>query len=755
MTAARVCDYCGLPLAGGTDRGDAPSPLDARTADDAALSVAAPGVDVVYCCFGCRFAAGVTRERGEQGAVRWTLLRLGFAIFFTLNVIAFTMALWTTTVHDDTGPTPLAVTLAGLFRYLGLLFSLPVLLLLGQPLVENAWQSLRRGILSTDLLLALGVAASFAYSVVSVIRGEGEVYFEVGCVILVMVTLGRWLEATGRLQAGAALDELQKLLPDHVRLWRNGREESLPLEQLATGDRVRVLPGERFPADGKLQTNSISVDQQILTGESWPVTKSPGDDVFGGTLNLDGDVLIEVTHPPLQGALSRLIDAVRSARAMRGSYQRLADRVAAAFFPTIALVATGAFLYHFLNDSLSRGILASLSVVLISCPCALGVATPLAVWTALSHAARRQVLFRSGEALERLAEVRAICFDKTGTLTTGVARVTSFIAAEADREEAMIRSRALASGSLHPLSRAIADYAHETASFVFLPHARLQPGRGITAWLDGGATALGNQALMHECNFAVGGLIEECIHSATRAGQAFSLIGWNRRVRGVFVFEEELRPEVHRVIEWCRAHQLHTVVLTGDHRQRGARFSAELGIPVHAELLPDQKLAIIRNLEQTAGPVAMVGDGVNDAPSLAAAHVGVALGCGTDVSRDSAGVCLMSNDLERLCWAIEFSRRTVHTIRRDLIWAFAYNAAGVAAAAGGWLNPAAAALLMVISSFLVIRNSLRLQLPTEETSRRITVQRRRDVSATGNVVGRPEKTVVPNARQELVNGGAK
>lgn len=749
MTAVRVCDYCGLPLSGDTDRQDISSLLDARTADDAALSVAAPGVDAVYCCFGCRFAAGVTRERGEQGAVRWTLLRLGFAIFCTLNVLSFTMALWTTAVYDDTGPTPLAITLAGLFRYLGLLFSLPVLFLLGQPLVENAWQSLRRGSLSTDLLLALGVAASFAYSAVSVVRGEGEVYFEVGCVILVMVTLGRWLEATGRLQASAALDELQKLLPNRVRIWRNGKEDSLPLDQLAAGDCVRVLPGEHFPADGKLRTNSTSVDQQILTGESWPVVKTPGDEVLGGTLNLDGDVLIEVTQPPSCGTLARLIDVVRTARASRGSYQRLADRVAAGFFPTIALVASGAFLFHYSNGGLARGILAGLSVVLISCPCALGVATPLAVWSALGQAARRQVLFRSGEALERLAEVRAVCFDKTGTLTTGVARVVSFVATCTDREETLVRSHALAGGSMHPMATAVADFTRDASNFLFPPQTRLRAGRGIVASIDGSETALGNQALMEDCHFTTDGIIAECVACAARAGQALSLIGWDGRVRGVFVLEEELRPEAQQAIEWCRSHRLEVLVLTGDHRQRGARFSAELGVPVRSELLPEEKLAAIRELQQTIGPVAMVGDGINDAPALAAAHVGVALGCGTDVSRDSAGVCLMSNDLNRFCWAIEFSHRTVRTIRRDLIWAFVYNAVGVAAAACGWLNPAAAALLMVVSSFLVIRNSLRLSPPSLDEATHHTLNSRA-VAGSADVCTALDRAQLPTVKPELV-----
>lgn len=703
---AGSCDYCGLPIAGALVEPSLP---------------ATSPVEPQYCCFGCRFAAEVTRERGDEGAVRWTLMRLGLSIFFTMNVLAFTMALWTGAVYGETADTPLAQMLTALFRYLGLLFSLPVLFLLGQPLLENAWREARRGKLSTDLLLALGVGASFAYSAASVIRGTGDVYFEVACVILVLVTLGRWLEATGRLKASAALDELEKLLPEQVRVIRDGVEHLVPALDAVAGDRLRVLPGERFPADGCLVVSSATVDEQTLTGESWPVQKSPGDAILGGSLNLDGDVILEAACVPGQGTLARLIEVVRAARSTQGRHQRLADRVSAAFFPAIGLIATGTFLVHWLYADLPQAILTSLSVVLISCPCALGVATPLAMWTALGQAARRQVLFRSGEAVERLAEVKVVCFDKTGTLTTGVARVLSVSCDKAtDRTEVVRRACALTGSSQHPFSRAIvlnarAEFSKECANPAELANVRAQAGGLVGRQsLNSGETALGSLRLMCECGLKLEGLLEDRATKACDAGEAIALVGWDGRVRGLFVFEEELRPSAQPAIAWCRSRGYEVAVLTGDHQRRAERLAKDLGISIRAELLPEDKLQAVRDLEARYGPVAMVGDGVNDAPALSGSHVGVALGCGSDVTRDSGGVCLLGNDLMRLCWSLDFAIRTVRTIRRDLYWAFFYNAAGVALASAGLLSPAAAALLMAGSSVLVVRSALRLSQADNE-----------------------------------------
>ena len=745
------CSYCGLPV--GRSWRHEPK-------DDGPL----------FCCYGCRFAAEVTRERGETGAAVWTLTKLGLAIFFTLNVVCFTMALWSDTVYGETSDA-LSVSYFDLLRYLGLLFSLPVLFLLGGPLLANAIDDVRHGRLSTDLLLMTGVLAAFGYSAVSVVRERGDVYFEVGCVILVTVTLGRWLEATGKLKATQALDELERLLPDRVRLVTDdGRNCMIPLAEVLPPSTVRVLAGERFPADGLLLSSSVSVDEQVLTGESWSVSKQKGDRILGGTLNLDGDVLLELTTSPSQTAVARLVAAVREARKSQGPYQRLSDRVSGWFFPMITAVAFLTLLFHWWQTSLDRGVMSALAVVLIACPCGLGLATPLAVWTAIGVAAKRQILFRNGEALERLAEICELCLDKTGTLTTGEARVTQLLTDDTTlRNDVVAMAKMLASSSSHSFSQAICHWRddekrhHEAPAKAFanlavltpvtslihrigtaktIPKLKVRSGMGVVAELPDFMAALGNGRLMTQCDFEISPELQQQINAIATQGEPFTLLGWSGRVRAVFVFAESLRSTAQELIDWCHHEDMLVSVLTGDHFSRGERLSKELAVPVYSELLPDQKAEFIRRRQQLRGPaknigwhalshrrawlsrtpfaihqgvpptrIGMVGDGVNDAAALTVAHIGISLGAGTDVSRDAAAVCLLNNDLSQLSFAIPLARRTVSTIRRNLAWAFGYNTAGIVLAASGYLNPAIAAFLMVISSFVVVRSSMSLSEP--------------------------------------------
>jgi heavy metal translocating P-type ATPase len=641
-----------------------------------------------------------------------------------MNVMAFTMALWTADVYraDGLEVSALTGTLTGVFRSLVLLFALPVLFLLGLPFWENACAGLRRGQFSTDLLLAGGVAASFVYSAFSVARGYGQVYFEVGCVVLVMVTLGRWLEATGKLKANEALDQLARLMPDRARLVRAGVETEIDRAAITKGDVLRVLAGERIPADGDVHSGRALVDQQLLTGESIPLHREAGDAVLGGTLNLDGDLLIQVTSDGPEGTLNRLIELVRKARLAKGAYERLADRVAAWFVPVVTLIATITFFAHGWRSGWGEGMLRGLSVLLIACPCALGLATPLAVWTALARAARMQVLFQSGEALEQLAAVRAVRFDKTGTITTGEPALAGFVCeTPGESDHTLGYALALASGSSHILARALAT-AHKSVirdgRFSAID-SRLEPGRGVVATVADDAANrtvfLGSRRLMDEYGLAVGAALSTAAKSAEPAGQSLAWVGWGGAARGLFIFHEQLRESAQTAIAHCRQLGLDISVLTGDHTARGRTLARELGVPVEAGLLPEDKVAAVRQAHDQYGSVAMVGDGVNDAPALAASNVGVALGCGTDLSRESAAVCLLGNDLDRLPWAIEFSRRTLAVIRGNLFWAFGYNSAGVACAAVGWLTPSLAAILMVGSSAFVILNSLRLKDADTET----------------------------------------
>jgi heavy metal translocating P-type ATPase len=698
---ARVCGYCGLPLSDGWWTRESGR---AEQADEDA-----------YCCFGCRFAAAVAREGGEAGQARWTLTRLGVAIFFSMNVMVFTMVLWSRDVYHDqpSVSTSTAAALYELLRYGCLLFAAPVVILLGGPLLEQTWSSLRRGQVTTDWLLLAGIVAALVFSVNSLIRGGPHVYFEVACMVLVAVTLGRWLEATGKLKTTEAIRGLQRLLPDTARVIDTAdipHERQVPLAQIQVGDVIRVLPGERIPLDGTVLRNQASIDQQLLTGESQPVTRRTGDAVHAGSLNLDGDLSIGVTAPASAGSLQRLVELVTQAVLQKGREQRLADQLTRWFVPLIAVVTCGNFAAQLARSGVHDALMSSLAVVLIACPCALAIATPLAIWAALGTACRHQVLFRAGDALSALARVRAICFDKTGTLTEGRAEVQSLdVARDTDPELLRQRAAALASASTHILARAIADHCGG-ARAACPQEVRVVAGRGLTGKLAGDewTTTLGSLDFLRQAGLELPPELRRAVDRGHDNQDSLACIGWDGRVRGVFGFREQLRENAAHTIAQLRQMGLHVCLLTGDHQTRASALGQQLGVEARGDLLPDGKLQALQQIRAAFGTVAMVGDGVNDAPALAAADVGIALGCGADVSREAADVCLLADDLQRIPWSIDWARDTRRIVLQNLFWAFAYNSVGVSLAVAGLLNPIVAAATMVVSSLLVVSNSLRL-----------------------------------------------
>ena len=726
----RACDYCGLAV---------PEPIwkpqPAKTADGPA-----------YCCYGCRLAHSIAQETGEEGATRLTLTRLGIALFFAMNVMVFTLALWAYDTGEVDRSDRMAASFAELLRSACLVLSLPVLILLGRPLLENALAQLRRGILSTDLLLLSGVLAAYAYSIVQVWTGNGPLYFEVGCMILVMVTLGRWLEATGRLKSTQALDRLLQLLPDVVtKVNPDGTLGEVDRAGVQPGETLRVRAGARIPTDGIVQSAAASIDEQLVTGESWPVEKVLGDPVYGGTLNLEGDLVLRVNAASDQGTLARLVAAVRDSRDRKGAYQQLTDRIAGYFFPFVTVIAGAVFAAHGLTSGPMTGLMAGLSVLLIACPCALGLATPMAVWAGMGTAARRGVVFRSPEALERLATVKALRFDKTGTLTTGRPMLSKLVCdSTANREEVRARAAALAETSSHVFSQAIrATVDAGTAAPIRVQETLAIPGQGVRGRIgkESEWTALGNVRLLESLDLKFSAKLQQARQDAYESGRPVVLVGWSGAVRGLFVFEEDLRDNVQCVVEECQRRRMDVAVLTGDHARSAERLREQLKITVTSELSPREKEQAILSARQQFGPVALVGDGINDAPALAACDVGIALGCGADVTRESADVCLIADDLSQIPWLLDLSRKTVATIKVNLAWAFGYNGFGILLAATGWLHPAFAAIMMVGSSVFVISNSLRLSsdvewpesagsvFPTEmsdESARRTETVRTRD-----------------------------
>ena len=752
--SAVVCTWCGLPVA-------SISAAEAVASDTAEpqtqrRSVAEP--DDIYCCFGCRLAHAIADENGNSGSMRWTTIRLGLSVFFSMNLMAFTMTMWSLDVYDVQRDA-LQTQMFAVFRWLSLVLSLPVLLLLGVPLLQNAADSWRRRIFSTDLLIVVGVAAAYAVSAVAVIRGHEKVYFEVGAAVLVMVTLGRWLEATGRQKATEALEQLEALLPETARRIDSGIVTLIRSASIQEGDELQIRPGDRFPVDAVIMEGVASVDEQVFTGESLPVVRGPGERVSAGTVNLDHVVIVKAVSQFRSGSFARLLSLLQEARLSRGHYQRLADRVSSWFLPLVVFLAIVAVLLHWRSGA-GVAIQAGLSVLLIACPCALGMATPLAIWTALSTALKHQVLFRSGEAIERLAQITTVCFDKTGTLTTGQPQVTCRLLTNSlIQDQILPLCAAVAQTSSHPFSQAIYQYVRDR-------HLRLLSGdaNGLTAVEPRWPALTDVQAIpgagvcaidSHRQTIRLGspefvsndpGLSEadrqrlrQTVASADLDADAMVLVTVNSVPAVLFLMSESLRPEASLCFDGCAHLGLPVRILTGDREARARRLQQELcgdrnvtaadadlaavasqqaglGIQVLSGLRPEQKVAELQRLRTQGDSVAMAGDGVNDAPALATCDIGIAMGCGADVSRNSAQVCLLSNDLSRIPWAIALSRRTTAIIRQNLFWSFAYNFVGVLLAVAGLLNPAFAAMLMILSSLLVISNSLRLLSETPQST---------------------------------------
>lgn len=680
--ASNSCDYCGLPVYD--------APVDGSR----------------YCCSGCRFAASIAADGGNAGESRWVMTRLGLAIFFAMNVMVFSFILWS---QLEEGSDRLSAAWYDLARYASLLFSLPVVLLLGGPLLGDALTELRRGRPSLNLLLVFGIGASLTYSIYSVLSGSGHVYFEVACTIPVAVTLGRWLEANGKLQTTAALRGLLRLLPDQVRMMEDNDEELVSIGRIKTGSRFRVLPGERIAADGHVIRHEAAVDEQAVTGESLPVVHREGDRVLSGTLVVDGPLEIQASAPAGEGMLARMIEAVAHATSARTKYERLAEQLSRWFLPVVSGIALLTLAIHSWRGHPAEGLLAALAVLVIACPCALGLATPMALWAAVGRAAQAGVLVRDGDAFALLAGARTVCFDKTGTLTTGNATVTRVDLDFGTSEQELISvADSLARFSTHPLAAAVSRYAEESLEFSSVDEpstVSVLPGLGITGWIDSiqDRAYLGN---LHWLTRIARELPDQFLTTNVDDQKAATtFIAWGGRIRGRFHLSETIRPEARAAIGQLSALGFQSIMLTGDRESRAKQFAASLEMDYHAELLPEAKLEAINDLK-TAGPVIMVGDGINDAPALAAADIGIALGSGTDISRHSASVCLLRNDLLRLPWLVRLAQRTVKTVRWNLFWAFAYNIAGIGLAASGWLHPVFAAIAMTVSSLLVITNSL-------------------------------------------------
>jgi Cu+-exporting ATPase len=618
---------------------------------------------------------------------------------------------------------PLVVAMAG--RALGLpvmlpgwvqlVLAAPVQVWLGARFYAGAWKALRAGAGNMDLLVALGTSAAFGLSVWSLLRGDGDaLYFDSSVLVIVFVLLGKWLEGRAKGGTAAALRALMRLHPTTARVRRAGTEFELPIAALRLGDTVVVRPGERIPVDGRVTDGAAAVDAAALTGESLPVDVAPGATVRAGTIDTDGLLAIEATGIGAETMLARVVRLVEGAQASKAPIQRLVDRVSAVFVPVIVGIAALTLLGWLLAGATPAvAILNAVAVLVIACPCALGLATPTAIMVGTGAAARAGILIRDASVLERARQVHVVAFDKTGTLTKGRPAVTALLPAAGDPAEVLRLAAALQQGSEHPLARAV--LARATADGIAparVDKFRALPGRGVSAVLDGRTLLLGNRALL-----AAAGVPTAVLEAQAAAQEAQGrTVAWLAeaapapRLLGLIGFGDAPRAEAAAAVSRLHAMQFKTTLLTGDSAGAARAVAAALGIDdVQAGLLPADKDAALARLRAASGGVVMVGDGINDAPALASADIGIAMAGGADVAMETAGITLMRPDLGLVADALEIARRTTGKVWQGLFWAFAYNVIGVPLAALGLLSPAIAGGAMALSSVSVLANALLLR----------------------------------------------
>jgi len=591
-----------------------------------------------------------------------------------------------------------------------MVLTIPVVFFFGAQFHTIAAKRLRGGDVTMDTLVSIGTLAAFWYSVWALFADE-PVFFETAGVIVTLILLGRFFEARAKGRASDAVSALLKLAATQARRFRDGVEEIVDPLDLAPGQTVVVLPGEKVPVDGVITAGRSSVDEGMLTGESKPVDRAPGDRVFGATVNLHGRLEIEVTHVGPNTALAQIARMVEDAQASKAPIQKLADRVAGVFVPVVILIAVAVFVGWMIADgNVSESLRNAVAVLIIACPCALGLATPTAIMVGSGRGAELGVLFKNAAVFERTDQLTTVVFDKTGTLTRGAMTLSDFSTSGTDDRFLQLVGSVEAASS-HPIGKAVALGAEEH-DVELLPVADLRavPGHGVVGTVDGVEVVIGKPKLMADIGLIATTDQLDRLTALENEGKTAFLAGWGGEVRGVLGVADTVRPSSASTIAALRAKDITTVMLTGDNARTAESIAREIGIDtVIADVLPDQKAAEIERLRNSGEIVGFVGDGINDAPALATADLGIAIGTGTDVAVESADIVLMSGDPALVGTAMNTAAATYRTIRQNLFWAFGYNVAAIPLAAAGLLNPMIAAGAMAFSSVSVVTNSLRLR----------------------------------------------
>jgi len=576
-----------------------------------------------------------------------------------------------------------------------------------------AWKQITSLSPAMDTLISVGTLAAWGYSTFVLLSGSGEgfIFFESAAMIVTLILLGRFFEARAKGEATNAIAKLAELGAKQARVVRQGTEVMVDPLELAPGDVVVVLPGEKIPADGIVHSGRSGVDESMLTGESRPVTKEPGSSAFGATVNQLGRLEIEVEHVGPNSALNQIVRLVEDAQATKAPVQRLADQISGVFVPVVIGIALIVLVgWMAAEGDAAIAVRNAVSVLIIACPCALGLATPTAIMVGSGRGASLGVLFKNAEVFERSRDLDTVIFDKTGTLTRG-AMTLAAVHAEGDEDDLLRRVAAIESGSEHPIARAVVLGAEERdLTFATATDVTAIEGRGVIGTLDGNTVVIGASALFTDRGWRVSPSVAEAFDEIASQGNTTFLVGWDGATRGVISVADTIRETSREAIEQLHHDGLTTGMLTGDSHFVAAAIAAEVGVDtVVSEVMPAEKAEAISQMQVEGSVVAFVGDGINDAPALTVADVGMAVGSGTEVAIEAGDIVLMSGDPMASVTAVRLARRTFATIRQNLFWAFAYNTAAIPLAALGFLNPMIAAAAMALSSVSVVTNSLRLR----------------------------------------------
>lgn len=663
------------------------------------------GLDREFCCYGCYLAFQIGSGEFEDADVARLLIRLGTGVFLAMNIMLFSLLIYSG-VLDESDP-KIYVWVTTVMA----LLATPLMVVLGGPFIASAANAARSGRVNGDTLVSVGTIAAYSYSVIAIVKGYAAVYFDTVAMVLLLFTVGRLLEAIGRAKAVRSLQPMFAAENATACVINGDIEESLPIAQVFVGDSVLVGPGELVPVDGIVLEGRSECDESVLTGEPLAVAKREGSKVHAGSINISGRLLVETV---LVGSATRwgmICQRVRAAMSTESKIQHVLDRVADIFVPFVLLLAIAVTWYWSGRVDLAEALMTGLAVLVVACPCALGLAAPLAGMLGLKKATLGGCLVRSSRVLEAMSAVSRVAIDKTGTLTEGRGRLVDISSSDCD-EDLMIQVAAGAESRVHhPLARAIREVARaRKLPPVSTSALREWPGLGVTAGSDIGKLAVGSAKLFDSLGWVMS---SKLLPHPIRAGEdpvTRIYVGWDGSVRGSLGFADTVLPEAEKMITALRELGLETCILSGDSEKVTASVALDVGADHwRAELTPEDKQAVLKEWLEPDNKVAMVGDGLNDAPVLAEASVGIAVGGATDLARETSDITLPVDGLMRLPWLFSLSRRVQKTIYQNLFWALSYNAIGLLLAATGILQPIAAAALMAGSSILIVVNSLRLE----------------------------------------------